>query len=195
MLKSFARRRLDCRFGLPRSPAAELDVTKLNTKIDALAIQDAASKLFTAGRQGDGNRVPVVRLSGVDVVRRSAVGPREGVCRSGRDICRPVPVRRVGRRGRKAGEGISHRLPGLQGRALAAADALKAATTPEVFVLDRIRSYATAAGSIRLLRPVKKNPQVTSQDLRTRSMTCSPASRFASRPRHRSVARSYARNR
>jgi mono/diheme cytochrome c family protein len=152
----------------PYSPAAEPDLTKLNTKIDPLPVRDAAGKPV---RLPEAKATVVVFISFECPVSNSYAAPlsdlakeyeAKGVTFVGLCPC-DATAAEVERQAKEFHLGFRI----YKDDGFAAADALKAATTPEVFVLDR-HSMLRYRGRIDngYYARLKKNPQVTSHDLK-----------------------------
>jgi mono/diheme cytochrome c family protein len=150
-----------------RVPAADADVTKLNTKVD-LPVRDAAGKpVAVAGAKA----TVVVFVSFECPVSNSYAAPLSDLAKEYADrgiafigLCPcDVSAAEVEKQAKEFRLGF----PVYKDDGLAAADALKAATTPEAFVLDR-HSVLRYRGRIDngYYARLKKNPQVTSQDLK-----------------------------
>lgn len=147
--------------------AAEPDVSKLNTKVD-VPIRDAAGKPV---RLPEAKATVVVFLSfecpvsnayAASLAELAKEYAPKNVTVIGLCPC-DVPAAEVEKQAREFRLGF----PVYKDVGLAAVDALKAATTPEAFVVDR-HGKLRYRGRIDngYYARLKKNPQVTSQDLR-----------------------------
>ena len=150
------------------APAAEPDVTRLNTKIDPLPLRDAAGKPI---KLPESKATVVVFLSFECPVSNSYAAPLaelakeyvpKGVTFVGLCPCDLTPAEVE-----KQAKDFRLGFPIYKDSGFVATDALKAATTPEVFVLDR-HSMLRYRGRIDngYYARLKKNAQVTSHDLR-----------------------------
>jgi thiol-disulfide isomerase/thioredoxin/mono/diheme cytochrome c family protein len=152
----------------PRSPASEPDVTKLNTKIDNLHLRDSSGKPVTLPET---KATVVAFLSFECPVSNSYAAPLAELAREygpkGVSFIGLVPGDTPPIEVEKQAKEFRFGFPVYKDDGFAAADALKAATTPEVFVLDR-HSMLRYRGRIDngYQARLRKNPQVTSHDLK-----------------------------